>query len=186
MISIVTESLNRDNHDELIKHIVQGQIKAYSGEAKYTYSEGYFSPFEKKVADSTIGMLTSTGHFVEGDDPNPLNVEGMTQEEAIDRVNDFLREKPVLSSIPKLVDKEDLRVRHGGYDISGALADPNVAFPLDIVKDLEANGDIGKLTDNLYSFIGACAQKPLISEVENNWLQMIKAEELDGIILVPA
>ena len=54
----------------------------------------------------------------------------MTQEEASDRIGEFLKAEPSLSAIPFETPEENLRVRHGGYDIRSAQADPNVVFPI--------------------------------------------------------
>ncbi|MGO1469365.1 MULTISPECIES: hypothetical protein [Bacillota] len=42
----------------------------------------------------------------------------MTQQEAINRIGEFIKEKPTLSFIPKDTPVDKLYVRHGGYDIS--------------------------------------------------------------------
>jgi hypothetical protein len=36
-----------------------------------------------------MAVLSSSGHFIEGDDPKPFGVVDMSQEEAIDRIGDF-------------------------------------------------------------------------------------------------
>ncbi len=186
LMKLVASSLNEDNYNEIIKHIVNGQAKAYQGDAKFTYAQGPFCKMREDLSVSKIGLLTSTGHFVSGDDPNPFDVKEFTQNDAVARISDFLREKPSLSIIPKETRKQDLSVRHGGYDITGAKLDPNVAFPIDVLKSLEKQGYIKLLCNELYSFVGACAQKALINEVNKNWLPKIVKHDLDGIVLVPA
>jgi hypothetical protein len=84
--------------------------------------------------------LSSSGHFVEGDDPKPFGMENMSQKEAEDRIIDFLKEEPLLSEIPIQTPENKLRVRHGGYDIHGAKTDPNVNFPITRLRELEDDG----------------------------------------------
>ncbi|MDW7662042.1 MAG: glycine/sarcosine/betaine reductase selenoprotein B family protein [Bacillota bacterium] len=176
---------NDGDEGKIIQHVVDGQIKAYSKDAKFTYDEGPFTKFEKELKDSKIGLITSSGHFVKGDDPEPFGMKNMTQEEAINNIRESIREKPSLSIIPKDTNLEDLKVRHGGYDISGAETNHNTVIPIEILKELEKNEVIKELGNKIFSFVGACAQKPLIKEIKNSWMEIIKMQNFDAVILVP-
>ena len=177
--------LNEGNIESIIEHIVQGQKLAYSSPSKYVYQEGPFTPFTPKLSDSKIGLLTSSGHFVEGDDPAPFGVSDMTQQQAIDRIGEFLKEKPTLSYIPKDTPDNKLSVRHGGYDTSGVQIDPGAALPIYELNKLEQQGIIGELAQTIYSFVGACSQGALKKEIEQVWMNHIKEQRLNGIILIP-
>ncbi len=182
---LMEDGLNGRFPGRLIEHIIQGQKKVYSVPGKFTYETGIFHALGKKVSEATIGLCTSSGHFVKGDDPKPLGVEGMTQTEAVYRIQEFLRETPQLSAIPKSVEMKNLQVRHGGYDISGTEIDGNITFPIEPLACLEKEKHIGKLADKLYSFVGACAQGPLKKVVKDDWIDLIKAQGIEGMILVP-
>ncbi|MBW7883828.1 MAG: hypothetical protein H3C34_14555 [Caldilineaceae bacterium] len=80
---------------------------------------------------------------------------------------------------------ERQRVRHPGYDIRGAQADRNVALPIDRLRELVVEGRIGALTDAAYSFVGACAQTPLIKRTGPEWVRQIQAQGIDAALLVP-
>ena len=43
---------------------------------------------------------------------------------------------------------------HGGYDNTAALQDPNRVVPLDALRELEREGVIGKLLDDLFVTVG--------------------------------
>jgi glycine/betaine/sarcosine/D-proline reductase family selenoprotein B len=43
---------------------------------------------------------------------------------------------------------------HGGYDNTAALQDPNRVVPLDALRDLERQGKIGRLLDELFVTVG--------------------------------
>ena len=139
----------------------------------------------KPVAEMRLALITSSGHFVDGDDPQPFGIENMTQDEASDRIGDFLKEEPSLSAIPFDTPAENLRVRHGGYDIRSVLADPNAALPLARFNELLADGLIGGLLDNAYSFVGACAQMRLLRRTGPKWVAQWRAEGIEGAVLVP-
>lgn len=182
---LMGDLLNGMYPEALRNHIIEGQKKVYSKPGKFSYETGFFHPLGKSVSEATIGLLTSSGHFLKGDDPMPFGMEAMKQDEAIDRIADFLRDTPQLSIIPKTAEATDLEVRHGGYDISGAEIDANINFPIDPMKEFEKEQQIGKLSDDLYSFVGACAQGALKKVMKNDWIDQIKDRGIEGMVLVP-
>lgn len=182
---LLNDLLNGQHPEALQQHIIYGQKKVYSKPGKYSYETGPFHPLGKKVHEASIGLCTSSGHFLKGDDPRPLGVDKMDQEEAINRIGEFLKEKPQLSAIPKTAGIDDLKVRHGGYDISGAEIDGNITFPMERLKELENEKLIRKLSDDLYSFVGACSQGALKKVLKTHWIDKIKAQRIEGMILVP-
>ena len=109
----------------------------------------------------------------------------MTQAVAEERISDFLKEAPTLSELPVAGPGEAIQVRHGGYDVRGALIDHNVAFPIDRLRELEADGVIGSLHDTAYSFVGACAQTRLIKKSGPEWADRLKSTGSDVVVLVP-
>ncbi len=179
------DTLDDGNFGRIIDHIYQAQIHGYAGAGKYVYEDGPFSKLPRPLSQSRLALFTSSGHFVEGDDPKPFGVEHMTQQEAEARIVDFIKNEPQLSVIPIDTPESELRVRHGGYDIRGALADPNVNFPLTRLKELQQAGRIGELAANAYSFLGACSQLRLLNHTGPAWVEMIKAQHIDAVLLVP-
>ena len=179
------EASNSGEFEQVIDHIYDWQIKAYSGISKWEYSEAPFAPVKKPLNESKVGLMTTSGHFVEGDDPEPFGIKDMGEKEAQDRISDFLKAEPELSVIPWDTPRDKLRLRHGGYDNRAAQEDYNTVLPIDRLKDLEKNGVIGETAENAYSFVGACAQRALISKFAPKWAEMLKEEGVDVMILVP-
>lgn len=182
--------INAVDDDDLAsvkQRIMDGQARAYGGGhlKGFTYDEGPFAGLSTPLSEATLSLLTSSGHFVEGEDPRPLGVSDMTQTEAETRIMEFIKEPPVLSAIPFDTDTDRLRVRHGGYDIRGAKKDPNVAFPVDRLKELLAEGVFKALTPEAFSFVGACSQKRLLKETLPEWTDTMTAREPDAVVLVP-
>ncbi|MBD3308753.1 hypothetical protein GF339_20255 [candidate division KSB3 bacterium] len=179
--------LDDGKFDRLIDHVHAWQMRAYAAEDtdQWVYNEGPFAPLSKPLSASKLALLTSSGHFVAGDDPEPFGVKQMTQHEAIARIGDFLKTAPTLSTIPITTPPEHLKVRHGGYDIHGAQADPNVAFPLERLQELAREGIIGALAQDAYSFVGACAQTRLLKDSAPQWAQMLSQQQIDAVVLVP-
>ena len=179
------DSLDDGDLDRLVAHVYEWQVRAYSGEGEWTYDEGPFVPLRKPISESRLVLVTSSGHFAEGDDPEPFGVKNMTQKEAAERIAECLKNEPKLSSIPIATPRENLRVRHGGYDIRGAQADPNVVFPLERLLELQRDRTIGELAPDAYSFVGACSQKRLLNETGPQWVRMFQRQRIDAVLLVP-
>lgn len=171
--------------DRLIQHAYEWQVRAYEGEGRWSYDDGPFTPISKPVSESRLALLTSSGHFVDGDDPEPFGVKNMSQEEAAARISEFLRIAPTLSVIPLDTPAARLSVRHGGYDIRGSQADRNVTLPMDRLMELEQEGVIGELLPEVYSFVGAAAQRPLLRKRGREWVEMFRQQEVDAALLVP-
>ena len=109
----------------------------------------------------------------------------MTQREAEDRISEFLRETPTMSTIGRDVDAADLRLRHGGYDTRSALKDFNVTFPRDALLAAAAAGRIAEVADPMYSFPGAASQGRLRKNVLPGWVEMLHEAAIDVLLLVP-
>ena len=179
------DTLDDGDLSRVADHAFAWQAKAYAGAGNWRYPNGPFTPLRKLLTAAKVALLTSSGHFVAGDDPEPFGIKNMTQTEAMARIDDFLKEEPVLSLIPRDTPLEQLRVRHGGYDIRSAQADPNVTFPLARMRELAQEGRIGELAANAYSFVGACAQTPLLKRTGPKWVERLQAEAIDAVVLVP-
>jgi D-proline reductase (dithiol) PrdB len=180
------DSLDDGDTGRLIDHVRAGQALGYRGTVpRWSYDEGPFTMLEKPLSASRLALLTSSGHFVAGQDPQPFGVEDMSQEEAMARVIAFARAAPELSEIALDTPPDQLRVRHAGYDIRGAQADPNVAFPLTRLRELAQEGVVGAPVDPAYSFVGVTAQSPLLRDEGPKWVQRLQEKGADGVILVP-
>jgi hypothetical protein len=179
------EAIDDGDFERIVGHLSQAQTHAYRGPSQFVYDDGPFSPLAGPLTQTRLTLFTSSGHFVAGDDPRPFEVENMSQQEAEARVDDFLRAEPRLSIIPMDTPPEKLRVRHGGYDIRGALADPNITFPLARLRELHRDGRIGLPAPNVYSFMGACSQLRLLNDTGPAWVQQLITEGVEGVLMVP-
>jgi hypothetical protein len=185
LLSKLVDAYDNQEIAPVYEHIRQSQMMGYAGEARAVYDSGPFTPLKTPVSRARLMLLTSSGHFVAGDDPNPLGVTNMTQLEAEQRIMAFLKESPVLSAIPIDTPVQRIRVRHGGYDVRGAQTDPNVSLPLQRLRELSDQGIFGDLSDPVYSFVGACAQTRLLKTDGPAWVQRFKADAVDAALLVP-
>lgn len=189
LLRAAADSLDTGSVAELHDLMIRWQESAYSPSPRsagsYVYDDAPFTPLRKPLAESRVGLMTSSGHFVTGDDPAPFGIDGMTQAEAEARISEFLREPPVMSQIPLRAAKDELQVRHGGYDTSSARIDHNVSFPRDALLAIRDSGRIGEVADPLYSFPGATSQGRLRKHALPGWVEMMQAADIDVLLLVP-
>lgn len=179
------DTLNDGDLDRLVEHIVEGQVSGYSSKGRWGYDTGPFVPLKKPLSEIKLGLVSSTGQYAEGDDPGLLGVKNMTQQEAIERIGEYIREAPELASVPFGTPQEQIRARHGGYDVRAVQQDTNVAFPIHRLQELHQEGIIGELSENAYSFVGACGQKALQKQTAPQWSQMFSEQGLEAALLVP-
>ncbi len=188
LIAGVSQLLDDGDAASLIGRFISAQQRAYAprdgATERFIYDDQVFVPLSKPVSESRVALVTSSGHFIDGDDPQPFGVEDMTQAEAEARIGEFLREPPTLSSIPTDVAVSDIRVRHGGYPIDAVRADHQVALPIGHLRTLADRGRIGELVDPAYSFVGAAAQLRLRDHVAPVWADMLRDHDVDLALLV--
>lgn len=167
------------------------QVQAYSGhlgdpaDFPHRHDDTPIATLTKPLSESRLALVTSSGHFVQGDDPRPFGVADMTQSEAEARIPEFIREAPVLSLIPIDTPQDELQVRHGGYPVASVAADHQVALPIEHLTSMVATGAIGELAPNAYSFVGAAAQGRIRRDVGPAWAGTLLDEGVDAVLLVP-
>ena len=90
--------------------------------------------------------------------------------------------------IPAGADPALLRLTHksGAFERSGILADANLAFPLDRLRERVAEGTIGSLAPRHLSFMGSItAPKRLIRETAPAAAELLRADGVEAALLVP-
>jgi len=78
---------------------------------------------------------------------------------------------------------EDYEVSHGGYDTRFVQEDPDRLVPLDVMREMEKSGIIGKLHDE---FLSTCGRSNPLSNTRRLGREMaekIKKEGVDAVIL---
>lgn len=191
LLDAVAGAGDTNDASDVVDVAYRWQVQAYKNhlgdpnEFRYTYDDVPFTQLSKPLADSRIMLFTSTGHFVEGHDPEPLGVKDMTQAEAEARIKEAMKEPPTLSPIPIDTPADQLRVRHGGYPVQAVLADHQVALPLGHLRDMVAEGSIGELVEDAYSFVGAAPQGLMRGKIGKEWAEMARDLNADAVLLVP-
>jgi len=126
------------------------------------------TPLRKPIAESTVGIFGSCGAQLP-DDP-PL---GETEDISFRLIH---RDTPVSN----LIISHKTRVR------KWAVEDPNVAFPLDRMKELEVEGTIGRLAHTAVSMVGSIQRFTELVEVTVPAIkQVYDSQGVDLVILFP-
>jgi D-proline reductase (dithiol) PrdB len=70
------------------------------------------------------------------------------------------------------------------FDRSGFQQDLNVAFPIDRLREMAADGEIGSVADFQYSFMGA-TDPDLYEGPARRLAELLKKDNVDAALLVP-
>lgn len=70
------------------------------------------------------------------------------------------------------------------YDRTGFQDDVNICFPLDRLKEMAADGEIGSVADFHYSFMGATDPKEMKPAVDS-LIGPMQAEGVNAVVLIP-
>ena len=93
----------------------------------------------KPLSQTRLTFVSSAG----------IQPKGTMPFDVVHPVGDFsFRRVPSVSSV------SDLEIHQIKYPTTGALRDLNVIFPIERLQELAAEGVIGELTSNFFSFIG--------------------------------
>jgi D-proline reductase (dithiol) PrdB len=126
------------------------------------------TPLRKAIADSTVGLFTSCGAQLP-EDPKLGETEDIS-----------FRLIPRESPVSKLVISHQTKVR------KWAVEDPNVAFPLDRMKELEADGTIGRLAHTAISMVGSIQRfTDLVEQTVPAIKQIYDAQGVDLVFVFP-
>ncbi len=84
-------------------------------------------------------------------------------------------------------DAQELRLSHGGYDTRRAREDPDVVFPLSLLRRLASEGEIGELAPRAFSFMGYIPETgPLLQQTAPEVAVKLLADAVDLVLLVPS
>ena len=141
--------------------------------------EHVWAPLSKPVEEATIALLTSAGLFIQG------------KQEPFDTVRELgepLWGDPTYRVIRRDVAQADIDAAHLHLNTRDFLIDLNVALPIRAFAALEAEGKIGRLADDNYSFMGF--QEAGASEWRTRYgpevAMRLQESAIDVLMLAPA
>ena len=129
-----------------------------------------FTPFDGKLEKSTIAIVTAAGVHLK--DQEPFNIG--------DELGDL-----TYRVIPPDVERSELMVTHHHYDHEDADQDINVVFPIDVLRDLMAEGFIGGVAKKHIGYMGYTMQLKAMYEGTAPQIanEIDKGSRADAVIL---
>jgi len=125
----------------------------------------------RPLAASTIALITSAGLSAPGQPPmDGPNVEG-----------DY-----TIRELSTGLNAGSLVITHTHFDHSAAEQDINVVYPIDRLKELASEGEIGRVAGSAVSFMGYFSNIFRIrDEVAPAVIETVRRSGADGALLVP-
>lgn len=125
-------------------------------------------PLPKPLSQCRLGLVASGGIYVAG------------------QVAFHWKDDTSYREIPMDVDTSDLRTSHFAYDQTDARQDINVVFPIDTLRELVAEGTVGELAANAFTFMGGIySARKVREDLAPRLTEALVAEGVDALLLVP-
>ena len=132
-----------------------------------------FTPVTRPLSECRLALVSSAGFVAEGQEPFDESIRGGD---------------PSFREIPSDVAVASLSENHRSqsFDHSGVARDPNLAFPVERVRELEAAGRIGGLARHHLSFMGSItAPGRLVKQTAPAAAEKLVNQKVDVALLVP-
>lgn len=124
----------------------------------------------KPLSECTIAVVTSGGLVPQG---NPDHIESS---------NATKWGKYSIAGMERL-DKKDFMTVHGGYDRAFITENPNLCVPVDVLRQMEKEGKIGKLLDYYCATTGTGTATNSAKRFGTEIAPMLKSDNVDAVIL---
>ena len=132
-----------------------------------------WTPLETSLSAGKLTLITTGGIHLKSQPPfNMLDKDG----------------DPSFREIRSDIDVKELMITHDYYDHSDAEKDINIVFPIERLRELLEEGEIGSLAATFYSFMGHIDGRhipTLITKSAPAIVKKLKAEQVDIALLVP-
>ena len=132
-----------------------------------------WTPVSKPLRESKVAIVTTAGVHHRWQKPFDMtDTEG----------------DPTFREIDLTLPISDLMITHDYYDHRDADRDINVVFPVERLRELEAEGMIGELAERHYGFMGHIDGRhiqTLINETAPEVADRFKADGVDVVLLTP-
>ena len=138
-----------------------------------------WTPFPKRLAESTVALLTSAGLYVEASQ-EPFDMDG---ERADPGWGD-----PSWRAIPRDTSQGALGMAHLHVNNADTLADHEVSLPLHTLDALVVEGVVGESARTHYSVMGyqRSGLEDWQSKTSAEIVERLRDEQVDAVLLAPA
>lgn len=154
----------------------------YIGETRRTYDAlGYppyrwvrnddtppWAPLTKPLSECRVGLIASGGIYKAG------------------QVAFHFKDDDSFRIISSDVNTADLRATHFAYDLTDARKDINCVFPIDGLRTMVANGELGDLAPEAFTFMGGIYSARKVRDgLAPQMTERMQDMEVDVVLLVP-
>ena len=169
LVNEISDQTGAERVVTMLLRKVKGE--AYESEVlRPNYDQVTPAPKIDDISKARIALVTDGGLVPQG---NPDNIEMRTASRY---------GKYPIKDVPSLI-PEAYEVRHSGYDAVFVRQDPNRLVPVDVMRDLEREGMIGKLHEEFYSTTGVANIVETMSKIGQAIAKDLKEREVSGVIL---
>lgn len=128
-----------------------------------------FTPLKKPLSECRVGMLSTSGAYVVG------------------QVAYYYKDDTSIREIPKHTPTDQIHFSHITENyLVNPRKDPNCIFPIDTLREAEAEGVIGELAPSLFSCMGGVySQRRVREETIPELLSQFNKQAVDTVLLVP-
>ena len=128
-----------------------------------------FQPMLQPLSDSRLGVISTSGAYVVG------------------QVAYHYKDDTSIRAIPKDTPNDDIHFSHITENyLENPRKDPNCIFPIQSLRDAEADGVIGELAPDLFSCMGGVySQRRVREETIPELRAKFQAQAVDTVLLVP-
>lgn len=132
-----------------------------------------WSPLRRPLNESRVALVTSAGFIRPGQEPFDAGIRGG---------DTSFRIIPGDAVVGELIDSQ----RSESFDHAGMQQDPNLALPLDRLRELEAHGRIGAVAPRHLSYMGSItAPGRLVRQTAVEGAAILTQDQVDAALLVP-
>ena len=129
-----------------------------------------WAPLGKPLSEATVAIVSTAGVHLRTDPPFLMG----------DEVDVSFR------AIPASAEPGDLQITHEHYDRTDARRDVNLVFPLPLLRELAAEGVVGRVADAHYSLGFVADPFRLVRETGPEVARLLKGQGADLALLIPA
>jgi len=169
LVNEISDKTGAERVIDMLLNKLQGQ--PFESEVpRPTYDRVEPAPGIKDIRKATIALVTDGGLVPKGN-PDKIEIRTATRFGRYDL-------KGMDSFNPA-----DYEVNHEGYDSVFVRQDPNRLVPVDVMRDLEKEGLIGRLHDKFYSTTGVANIVETMRKMGQTIAKELKEEGVSGVIL---
>jgi D-proline reductase (dithiol) PrdB len=131
------------------------------------------APLRRPLSEAKVALVSTAGLVLPSQAPFDHEIRG----------GDWtFRQIPEETDPAVLLDTH----RSGTYDHAGVQADPNLAFPIERLRELAAEGVVGSVNGRHFSFMGSItAPGRLVAESAPVAADALAADAVDAVLLIP-